>query len=110
MGLLGLVIYTTRQRIKEIGVRKVLGASVTDIVTILSKEFVKLVAMAFVLATPLAWWAFHRWLDNFVLRTEMSWWVFAVSGLGMVLVALITLSLQTIRAARANPINNLRTE
>ena len=110
MGLLGLVIYTTRQRVKEIGVRKVLGASVTNIVTILSKEFVKLVVIAFVLATPLAWWALHRWLDNFAVRTEASWWVFAISGLGMVLLALITLSIQTIRAARANPINSLRTE
>ncbi|HZE83454.1 MAG TPA: FtsX-like permease family protein [Puia sp.] len=110
MGLLGLVIYTTRQRIKEIGVRKVLGASVTNIVAILSKDFLKLVAIAFVLAIPLVWWAFHRWIDNFAVRTEMSWWVFAASGLGMILLAFITLSIQTIRAARSNPINSLRTE
>lgn len=110
IGLLGLVIYTARQRVKEIGVRKVLGASVGNIVTILSKEFVKLVAIAFVLATPLAWWVMHRWLENFSLRTEMSWWVFAASGLGMVLMALITLSIQTIRAACTNPVNSLRNE
>jgi putative ABC transport system permease protein len=110
IGLLGLVLYTIRQRVKEIGVRKVLGASITDIVTLLSKEFVKLVAIAFVLATPMVWWAFHRWINNFAIRTEMSWWVFAAAGLGMVLLALITLSIQTIRAARANPINSLRTE
>jgi putative ABC transport system permease protein len=110
MGLLGLVIYTTRQRLKEIGVRKVLGATVRNIVIILSKEFVKLVAIAFVLATPLVWWAVHRWLDNFAFRTEMSWWVFAVAGMGMALVALFTLGFQTIRAARANPVDSLRTE
>jgi ABC-type antimicrobial peptide transport system permease subunit len=110
IGLLGLVSYTTRQRVKEIGVRKVLGASVTGIVTILSKEFIKLVAIAFVLATPLVWWGFHRWIENFSIRTEMSWWVFAASGMGMILLAFFTLSIQTIRAARANPINSLRTE
>jgi putative ABC transport system permease protein len=110
MGLLGLVIFTTRKRVKEIGVRKVLGASVTNIVSILSKEFIKLVAIAFVLATPLVWWAFQRWLDNFAVRTESNWWVFVVSGLGMGFIALITLGIQTIRAARANPIDSLRTE
>lgn len=110
IGLLGLVSYTTRQRVKEIGIRKVLGASVTGIVTILSKEFIKLVAIAFVLATPLVWWAFHRWTENFAIRTQMSWWVCAASGLGMILLAFLTLSIQTIRAARANPINSLRTE
>ena len=110
MGLLGLVIYTTRQRLKEIGVRKVLGASVGNIVVTLSGEFVKLVAIAFVLATPLVWWAVHRWLDNFAFRTAMSWWVFAVAGLGMVLVAVLTLGVQTVRAATANPVDSLRTE
>lgn len=94
----------------EIGIRKVLGASVTNIVSILSKEFIKLVAIAFVVATPLVWWAFQRWLDNFAVRTEGNWWVFAVSGLGMVVIAMMTLGIQTIRAARANPIDSLRTE
>ncbi len=104
LGLLGLVIYTTNHRVKEIGVRKVLGASVAQIVSILSKDFIKLVAIAFVVATPLAWWALNKWLDDFAFRTEISWWVFAVSGLGMIAIALITLSVQTIRAAMANPV------
>ena len=90
--------------------RKVLGASVTQIVSILSKDFIKLVAIAFVVATPLAWWALHKWLDDFAFRTEISWWVFVVSGLGMIVIALITLSVQTIRAAMANPVNSLRSE
>lgn len=110
LGLLGLVIYTTNHRVKEIGVRKVLGASVGQIVSILSKDFIKLVAIAFVVATPLAWWALHKWLDDFAFRTEISWWVFVVSGLGMIVIALITLSMQTIRAAMANPVNSLRSE
>ncbi|HEV3223509.1 MAG TPA: ABC transporter permease [Puia sp.] len=110
LGLLGLVIYTTNHRVKEIGVRKVLGASVTQIVSILSKDFIKLVAIAFVVATPLAWWALHKWLDDFAFRTEISWWVFIVSGIGMIVIALITLSVQTIRAAMANPVNSLRSE
>jgi putative ABC transport system permease protein len=110
LGLLGLVIYTTNHRVKEIGVRKVLGASVAQIVSILSKDFIKLVAIAFIVATPLAWWALNKWLDDFAFRTEISWWVFAVSGLGMIAIALITLSVQTIRAAMANPVNSLRSE
>ncbi|HTB24741.1 MAG TPA: ABC transporter permease [Puia sp.] len=110
LGLLGLVIYTTNQRVKEIGVRKVLGASVAQIVAILSKDFIKLVAIAFVVATPIAWWALHKWLDDFAFKTEISWWVFVVSGIGMIAIALITLSVQTIRAAMANPVTSLRSE
>jgi putative ABC transport system permease protein len=110
LGLLGLVVYTTQRRVKEIGVRKVLGASVTDIVSILSRELVGLVAIAFLVASPIAWWGLNLWLDNFTLRTEISWWVFALSGAGMILVALLTLSTQTIRAARSNPAKSLRTE
>ena len=110
LGLLGLVIYTTNHRVKEIGVRKVLGASVTQIVSILSRDFIKLVAIAFVVATPLAWWALHNWLDDFAFRTEISWWVFVASGFGMIAIALITLSVQTIKAAMANPVTSLRSE
>jgi putative ABC transport system permease protein len=110
LGLLGLVIYTTNHRVKEIGVRKVLGASVTQIVSILSKDFIKLVAIAFVVATPIAWLSLHKWLDDFAFRTEISWWVFVISGLGMIAIALITLSVQTIKAAMANPVNSLRSE
>ncbi len=110
LGLLGLVIYTTNQRTKEIGVRKVLGASVTNIVSILSKEFLALVAIAFIIATPLAWWAMHQWISNFAYRTIVSWWIFPVSGIAMIMIALVTLSFQTIRAASANPVKSLRTE
>ncbi len=110
LGLLGLVMFTTNIRTKEIGVRKVLGASVTHIVSILSKDFIKLVVIAFIIATPISWWAIHEWLDNFVFRTSVSWWIFLVSGLGMIAIALITLSVQTVRAAMANPVNSLRAE
>jgi ABC-type antimicrobial peptide transport system permease subunit len=110
LGLLGLVIYTTTQRTKEIGVRKVLGASVSQIVSLLSKDFVQLVLIAFVIAAPIAWWAMHKWLENFAYKTNFSWWVFGLSGIGMLIVALLTLSIQTIRSAVANPVNSLRTE
>jgi putative ABC transport system permease protein len=110
LGLLGLVIYTTNQRTKEIGVRKVLGASITNIVSILSKDFLTLVAIAFVIATPLAWWAIHEWLNNFAYRTIISWWMFPLCGITMIIIALVTLSFQTIRAASANPVKSLRTE
>ncbi len=110
MGLLGLVIYTTNQRTKEIGVRKVLGASVSNIVSILSRDFVLLVLIASVIAIPLTWWGMHKWLENFAYQTPVSWWVFALSILLMMVIALLTLSIQTIRAANANPVDSLRTE
>lgn len=110
LGLLGLVIFTTNSRTKEIGVRKVLGASVVNIISILSKDFVKLVLFAFVIAAPIAWWATYNWLQDFAYRTAVSWWVFLLAGAGMLLIALLTLSIQTIRAASANPIESLRTE
>lgn len=110
LGLLGLVIYSTNQRTKEIGVRKVLGATVLQIVSLLSKDFIKLVAVAFIIAAPLAWWAMNNWLDNFVYRTSITWWVFAISGGAMLLAAMLTLSIRTIRSASANPVGSLRSE
>ncbi|MGH2565629.1 MAG: ABC transporter permease, partial [Ginsengibacter sp.] len=110
LGLLGLVIYTTTQRTKEIGVRKVLGASVSQIVSLLSKDFIRLVIIAFIIVTPLAWWAMNKWLEDFAYRTTISWWVFAVTGFSMILIALFTLSIQTIRSATVNPVKSLRTE
>ncbi len=110
LGLLGLVIYTTTHRAKEIGIRKVLGASVAQIMGLLSGDFVKLVALAFLIATPLAWWAVHAWLNDFVFRTSMSWWIFGISGIGMIFLALLTLSVQTVRTAMANPVRSLRSE
>ena len=110
LGLLGLVIYTTSQRRKEIGVRKVLGASVPQIVSLISADFIRLVILAFIIAIPFGWWAMHKWLENFAFRTTISWWIFALSGSLMLLVALLTLSIQTIRSATANPVKSLRTE
>ena len=110
LGLLGLVIYTTSTRSKEIGIRKILGAPVANIVSILSKDFVLLVVTAFAIATPLAWWAVYKWLESFQYRTAMNWWVFALSGFAMISITLLTLSIQIIRAAMANPVKNLRTE
>lgn len=110
LGLLGLVIYTTNQRTKEIGVRKVLGASVPQIVQMITKDFVLLVLLAFIIAVPIAWFAMNQWLQNFAYRTGISWWIFALSGVCMILVALFTLAFQTIKAAVANPVKSLRTE
>jgi putative ABC transport system permease protein len=110
LGLLGLVIYSTRQRTKEIGIRKILGASVLQIVSILSKDFVKLVGLAFLVAVPVAWLATAKWLDQFVYRAAVDWWLFPAGGLVMTGIALLTLSAQTIRAANANPAGSLRTE
>jgi len=110
LGLLGLVIYTTTVRTKEIGIRKILGASVASIISILSKDFVKLVIIAFVIAAPVAWWASYKWLEDFAYKTSISWWVFIAGGAAMIVLALITLSMQTIKAALANPAKSLRTE
>jgi putative ABC transport system permease protein len=106
--LLGLVIYTINQRVKEIGIRKVLGGSVGHIVTLISKEFLLLIGCAFVIATPLAWMCMNRWLQNFADRTEISWWVFVLGGLLMIVVSMATLGFQTVRAAMANPVKSLR--
>ena len=110
LGLLGLVLFTTAQRVKEIGVRKVLGASVGQLVVLLSSDLLKLVLIAFFIAAPIAWWIMHRWLDNYAYRTSIGIWLFALSGLVMLLVAVITLSTQKIRSALANPAESLRSE
>jgi len=110
LGLLGLAMFTTNMRTKEIGVRKVLGASVRQIVTLLSTELVLLVILAFVIVTPLAWLAMNKWMQNFADKTTISWWIFVLSGTGMLVTAFLTLSFQTIKAAIANPVNSLRSE
>ena len=110
LGLLGLVMYITNQRTKEIGIRKVIGATVTQIITLLSKDFLKLVLIAFVIAVPIAWWGAHKWLENFAFKTSISWWIFASGGLIMFIMAFIILSFRTFRAASANPVKSLRTE
>ena len=110
LGLLGLVIYTTNTRTKEIGIRKILGATVTQIVSLLSKDLVSLVLVAFIVAAPLAWLAMSKWLDNFAYRTNISWWIFAACGVSMLVIAIIVLCIRTIGAAIANPVKSLRTE
>jgi putative ABC transport system permease protein len=110
LGLFGLAAFSTEQRVKEIGVRKVLGASVKGIVQMLSKDFVTLVILAFIIAAPIAWWAMRKWLEDFVYRIEIEWWVFALTFLLALAIALLTVSFQAIKAALANPINSLRNE
>ena len=110
LGLFGLAAFMAEQRTKEIGVRKVLGATVTSIIALLSKDFLKLIAVAIVIAVPVAWYAAGQWLNSFAYRIEISWWIFAIAGLASILIALITVSFQSIRAAVANPVNALRNE
>ncbi|HEV3251467.1 MAG TPA: FtsX-like permease family protein, partial [Puia sp.] len=110
LGLLGLSLFATTQRTKEIGVRKVLGASISNIVFLLSKDFVRLIIYAFVIASPLAWLVMNNWLQNFAYRINISWWIFLAAGLLAIAIALVTISFQSIRAALANPANSLRTE
>ncbi|CCG98110.1 Macrolide export ATP-binding/permease protein macB [Fibrella aestuarina BUZ 2] len=110
LGLFGLATFTAEQRTKEIGVRKVLGASVGSIVALLSKDFLKLVLIAIVLAIPLAWWAISSWLADFAYRIDIEWWVFAGAGALVVFIALLTVSFQSIKAALMNPIQSLRSE
>lgn len=110
LGLFGLAAFSTEQRIKEIGIRKVLGASVGSILTLLSSNFVKLILIALVLASPVAWWAMNKWLEDFAYRVTISGWIFAEAGIAALVIALITVSSQAIRAARANPVKSLRIE
>jgi putative ABC transport system permease protein len=110
MGLFGLVAFTTKQRTKEIGIRKVLGASVAQIVQLLSKDFLRLVILGIVIASPIAYWAMNKWLQDFAYRVEISWWIFASAGIIAIVIALLTVSYQSIRAALANPVKSLRTE
>lgn len=110
LGLLGLSLFATLQRTKEIGVRKVLGASVSNIVTLLSKDFIKLVIIALVIATPIAWLILHNWLQDFAYHIGISWWIFALSGIAAIAIALATISFQAIKAATANPVKSLRSE
>ena len=110
LGLFGLVTFIAEQREKEIGIRKVLGASVQGIVQLLSRDFIKLVIIAFVIAAPAAWYFMNRWLQDFAYRIQISWWVFLLAGFLALLIAMVTLSVQAIKAALANPVKNLRTE
>jgi putative ABC transport system permease protein len=110
LGLFGLAAYMAQNRIKEIGVRKVLGASVVNIASLLSKDFLKLVVIALVIASPLAWWAMAKWLENYTYRINIEAWMFALAGLLSITIALFTVGYQALKAAVANPVKNLRTE
>ena len=110
LALSGLAPYMAQNRIKEIGVRKVLGASVANITTLLSKDFLKLVIISFLIAAPVAFWAMDKWLQSYTYRISIEWWVFALAGIVSVVIAILTVSYQAIRAAIANPVKNLRTE
>jgi len=110
LGLFGLATYMAENRIKEIGVRKVLGASITNITALLSKDFVKLVIIAIIIASPIAWYFMNNWLSGFNYRIQISWPVFALAGTAAIAISLITVSFQAIRAAIANPVKSLRSE
>nr|MBP6619265.1 ABC transporter permease [Leadbetterella sp.] len=110
LGLFGLVTFTTEQRFKEIGIRKVLGSSVPQIVGLLSKDFLKLIVVSFLIAFPLGYYVMQNWLQDFEYRTELQWWVFVVAGLVTVLIAFITISYRSIQAALMNPVKSLKTE
>lgn len=110
LGLFGLAAYMAETRIKEIGIRKVLGASVSSIITLISIDFLKLVVLSFLIAAPIAWWVMHQWLQGYSYRIQMEWWVFLVAGLLTVFIAIITVSLQAVRAAVSDPVKSLKTE
>lgn len=110
LGLFGLTAFMATQRTKEVGIRKVLGATVPGIAILLSKEFIQLVLIAIIIASPLAWWAMHSWLQGFAYRVDIAWWMFAVAAAGAVIVAVATISYQAIKAAVANPVKSLRSE
>jgi putative ABC transport system permease protein len=110
LGLLGLAALAVVNRTKEIGIRKVLGASVSTIIGLLSKDFLKLVLIAFIIATPLAWYLMSKWLLDYAYRINISWFVFIITGAAIILIALITICFQSIKAAIANPVKSLRTE
>jgi putative ABC transport system permease protein len=110
LGLLGLASYATLQRTKEIGIRKVLGASVTGIVNLLSKEFLALVLIAFLIATPLTWFFMAKWMQDFDYNVGIQWWIFVLAGVASFLIALLTISFQAIKAAMTNPVKSLRAE
>jgi putative ABC transport system permease protein len=110
MGLFALSIFSINTRIKEIGIRKVNGARISEVLIMLNRDFVKWVVIAFVIATPIAWYVMHKWLENFAYKTELSWWIFALAGLLSLGIALLTVSWQSWKAATRNPVEALRYE
>jgi putative ABC transport system permease protein len=110
LGLLGLATYTAQRKVKEIGIRKVLGASVQSILVLLSKDFMKLIVVSLVLAVPVGWYIMHQWLQDFAYRISIGWWIFAVAGVLSLLIALLTIVLQAARAVVESPVKSLRSE
>src|SRR5207253_9589137 len=108
--LFGLAAFITEQRTKEIGIRKVLGASIQDVLMLVSKEFVVLVGFAFLIAVPVTWWSMNVWLQEFAYRISINWWIFIAAGILSIVLALLTISIRAINAAIANPVKSLRTE
>jgi putative ABC transport system permease protein len=110
LGLFGLSSYAAKQRVREIGIRKVLGASLSNLALLLSADFIRLALVAIVVALPLAWWAMRRWLEDYVYRTAMDWWIFALSALLVIGITLATVSIQAVKTALLNPVKNLKSE
>ena len=110
LGLFGLATYSAEQRIKEIGIRKVLGATVFNLTSLLSKDFLKLVTVAFLIAAPISGFFMHQWLQDFAFKIELSWWIFGLAGVVASFVALLTVCIQAIQSAVANPVDSLRSE
>ena len=110
LGLFAIVALMMEQRRKEIGIRKVMGASAESVVGMLSKEFLGLVGLAFLIAVPISWYFLHRWLDNFLYKTSIAWWIFPLAGIAVLAIAMVTVGVQTMRAAAVNPVDALRTE
>lgn len=110
LGLIGLVTISTAQRTKEIGIRKVLGSSISGIIGLLSKDYIKLILISILIASPIAWWASNKWLDDFAYKIEISWWMFVIPAIATILIAFITMSYQSLKAAKANPVDSLRDE
>jgi putative ABC transport system permease protein len=110
LGLFGLAAYTAERRIKEIGIRKVLGASVQGLVALLSKDFIRLVLVSAIIAFPIAWWGMNKWLEDFAYRISIQWWIFFLAASLAIIIAFLTVSMHAFKAAVANPVNSLRTE
>jgi len=110
LGILAMSLFACQRRIKEIGIRKVNGARIGEVMNMLNRDFVKWVAIAFIVATPIAWYAMHRWLESFAYKTELSWWIFALAGALALGIALLTVSWQSWKAATRNPVEALRYE
>jgi putative ABC transport system permease protein len=110
LGILGLAEFSIKRRIKEIGIRKVNGARIGEIISLLNKDFVRWVLLAFIIAVPVSWYIMNLWLKNFAYRTNLSWWIFALAGLIALGIALFTVSWQSLRAATRNPVESLRYE